>query len=132
MTFKKKHFSSISKKQCTDTGMVMALIAVIVGLYTQKQVFQFLTIGILVISILVPSFFYSLALLWFGISKLLGSITSKLLLGIIFYLVVTPVGCVQKLFKRDRLRIREFKKDTLSVFIVRNYIYDSCDLENMI
>jgi len=131
MIFKKTHFSSISKKQCLDTGMVMALIAVIVGLYTHKQVFQFLTIGILVINLLVPSFFYPLAVLWYGISKLLGSITSKFLLGIVFYLVVTPFGLIQRFFKRDRLQIREFKKNSLSVFIMRNHIYDSFDLKNM-
>jgi hypothetical protein len=131
MIFNKKHFGSISKKQCIDTGIVVALISVITGLYTHKLVFQLLTIGILVINILVPSFFYPFAVIWFGISKLLGNITSKLFLGIVFYLVVTPVGCIRKFYRRDRLRIQEFKKDTLSVFIVRNHIYDSCDLENI-
>ena len=131
MNFKIKHFSSMSKEQCTETGMVMALIAIIAGLYTHKQVFQFLTIGILVLNILVPSFYYPFAVLWFGISKLLGSITSKFLLGIVFYLVVTPFGLIQRFYKRDRLRIREFKKNSLSVFIVRNHIYDSFDLKNM-
>jgi polyferredoxin len=131
MILKNKHFNSISKKQCSETGMVMALIAIIIGLYSQRQSFQFLTIGILVINILVPSFFYPLALLWFGISKLLGSIVSKFLLGIVFYLVVTPFGLIQRLFRRDRLHIREFKKNSLSGFIVRNHIYDSSDLKNM-
>ena len=131
MNFKIKHFSSLSKEQCTETGMVMAMIAVIVGLYMHKQIFQFLAIGILVINILVPSFFCPLALLWIGISKLLGSIVSKFLLGVVFYLVVTPFGLVQRIFKRDRLNIREFKKNSLSAFIVRNHIYDSSDLRNM-
>jgi ABC-type nitrate/sulfonate/bicarbonate transport system permease component len=131
MIFKEKYFSSISKKQCIETGMVVALIVVCVGLYTQKQIFQFLTIVILVINILVPSFFYPLAVIWFGISKLLGSITLKFLLGIVFYLVVTPFGLVQRFFRRDRLHIREFKKNSLSVFIVRNHIYESIDLKDM-
>lgn len=131
MNLKKKHFSPMSKKQCYDTGIVMAIIATIVGLYSQKQVFQFLTIGILVINLVVPSLFYPFALLWFGISKLLGSITSKFFLGVVFYLVVTPFGLIQRFFRRDRLHVREFKKNSLSVFIVRNHIYDSSDLKNM-
>lgn len=120
----------VTRQQCIDTGMVMALIAIISGLYTQKYWFQFLTLVILVFNILVPKLFYPIAILWFGLSKLLGNITSKILLGIVFYLLVTPVGLIRGFYKKDPLRIREFKRNQLSVFIVRNHKYESADLRN--
>jgi hypothetical protein len=130
MIFRKKHFA-ISEKQCFDTGIAMALISIIAGLFSHRQGFQYLTLGILVINMFVSKFFYPFAIFWFGFSELLGSITSKIILGLAFYFVVTPVGMIRKFYRNDRLNLKRFKKDKLSVFIVRNHKYISSDLKNM-
>ena len=44
--------------------------------------------------------------LWMQLGLLLGRIVSPIILGIIFYLLFTPIAIISKLFGRDELRIR--------------------------
>ena len=130
MIFGKK-IHAISEKQCYDTGIAMSIISILAGLFTHRPGFQLLTLGILVINMLFPKFYYPFAIVWFGLSELLGSITSKIFLGLIFYFVVTPVGLIRKFYRNDCLNLTRFKKDKLSVFTIRNHKYISSDLKNM-
>ena len=61
----------------------------------------FVTLGILNSRILTP-----LNLLWFKFGILLGKITSPLIMAIIFFLVVTPIGFLMRLFKKDVLNMK--------------------------
>ena len=44
--------------------------------------------------------------LWFKFGIFLGKIISPLLMGIIFFLVVTPIGLLMRLFNKDLLNLR--------------------------
>ena len=61
----------------------------------------FLTLGLLNSVILSP-----LNKLWFKFGILLGKIVSPLVMGIIFFFVVTPIGLLMKLFKKDVLNLK--------------------------
>lgn len=43
---------------------------------------------------------------WFALGLLLGRIVNPLVLGLLFYLLITPVALVQRLAGRDALRLR--------------------------
>jgi hypothetical protein len=60
----------------------------------------FLILGLLNSAILSP-----LNKLWFKFGILLGKIVSPLVMGIIFFLVVTPIGLLMKIFKKDLLNL---------------------------
>ena len=61
----------------------------------------FLTLGIFNSKILNP-----LNKLWFKIGIFLGKIVSPLIMGIIFFLVVTPIGLLMRLFRKDLLNLK--------------------------
>jgi hypothetical protein len=44
--------------------------------------------------------------LWMGIGFVIGSVTSRIMLTVIFFAVITPVALIFKLMKRDTLRLR--------------------------
>ena len=44
--------------------------------------------------------------LWFKFGMYLGKIISPLIMGIIFFLVVTPIGLLMKIFKKDLLNLK--------------------------
>ena len=67
--------------------------------------FIFLILGLLNSKILTP-----LNKIWFKFGILLGKIISPLVMGIIFFLVVTPIGFLMKMFKKDLLNLK-FNKD---------------------
>jgi hypothetical protein len=56
--------------------------------------------------------------LWFQLGLLLGRIVSPLVLGLIFFGILTPVSLVTRLFGRDELRLKKEVRDTY--WIVRS------------
>lgn len=127
---KKNSNKGITNKDCSDTGMAMALIAILAGMIYKQSVFQIVALIAILVNMIVPSIFRPLAFLWFGLSRLMGYLSSKLLLGLVFFFVVTPVGLIRKLMGKDRLSLRAFKKDNKSAFNERFYMYNSSDLNN--
>ena len=61
----------------------------------------FLTLGIFNSKILNP-----LNKLWFKIGIFLGKIVSPLIMGIIFFLVVTPIGLLMRLLGKDLINLK--------------------------
>ena len=63
--------------------------------------FVFLVLGLMNSKILSP-----LNLLWFKFGLLLGKIVSPIVMGIIFFLVVTPISIILKIFGKDVLNLK--------------------------
>jgi multisubunit Na+/H+ antiporter MnhG subunit len=89
----------------------------------------FAALAILIVNMIWPPFFKPIARLWIGLSFLLGTMMSKILLTVVFVLIVTPVGVVRKWLGADAMQLKKWKKDTSSVFSVRRKIYQPGDLE---
>ena len=67
----------------------------------------FLILGLLNSKILNP-----LNKLWFKFGMILGRIISPIIMSIIFFLVVTPIGLIMKLLKKDLLNLKFNKTNT--------------------
>jgi hypothetical protein len=119
---------TVTKKQASDSGMAIVLILLIIGIFTGNEVYYKISIPVLVIDMTFPMFFYYFAILWFGLSHLIGTIVSKVILSLVFFIVVLPVGLVRKLMGKDSLKIRQFKKSSDSVMIKRNHQFTSKDI----
>ena len=66
--------------------------------------FTFLVLGLLNSKILTP-----LNKLWFKFGIFLGKIISPLIMGIIFFLVVTPTGLIMRMLGKDLLNLKNKK-----------------------
>ena len=67
----------------------------------------FLTLGLINSKFLKP-----LNFLWFKFGLLLGRIISPIIMGIIYFFVVTPIGLLMKLFQKDLLSLKKKKCST--------------------
>ena len=67
----------------------------------------FLVLGLLNSKILTP-----LNKLWFKFGIFLGKIISPIIMGIIFFIVVTPIGLLMRLFGKDVLNLKNNKSST--------------------
>ena len=65
----------------------------------------FLIFGLINSKVLTP-----LNKLWFKFGLLLGKIVSPLIMGIIFFLVVTPTGLIMRIIGKDLLNLKFNKK----------------------
>ena len=76
--------------------------------WSQSVVFSFagaaLAFGLL--GLTAPKVLRPLNWLWFQLGQLLGKIVSPVVLGVIFFLLLTPVSLATRLFGRDELRLK--------------------------
>jgi polyferredoxin len=118
----------VTKKQCMEFGQVATLAALVFALHFKNDHFVIAAFVLILVTIVLPIIFYPFAFLWFGLSKLLSVISPAIILGILFFLVVTPVGLLRRLLGKDSMKLKQFKKDRHSVMIDRNHLYTETDL----
>lgn len=106
-------------------GLVFAAVFALVGLAPlwskgQPRIWSLAVAGVfLVVALLVPRALAPLNRVWFLFGLLLHRIVSPVILGAIFYVVVTPVALLRRLFGGDSLG-RRFEPDAESYWIVRD------------
>ena len=99
-------------------GIVFFIVFLIIGLYPLLNNHSirfwsvlislvFLVLGLLNSKILSP-----LNFLWFKFGILLGRFISPLIMGLVFFLVVTPIGILMRLLRKDLLNLKFNNKDT--------------------
>ena len=99
-------------------GIVFFIVFILIAIYpliNQGEVriwslivsFLFLFLGLLNSKILTP-----LNKLWFKFGILLGKIISPIIMGIIYFLVVTPIGLLMRLFGKDVLNLKLNKNES--------------------
>ena len=123
--FKRK----ITKDQSRDTGMAMVLLFLIVFISRKREGLLFGAIGLHVLNMIVPQIYRPVAVVWLGISDLLGSVVPRILLAIVFFVVVTPIGVLRRLAGKDSLKLHAFKASPDSVMLERNHTFIGGDLE---
>ncbi len=74
--------------------------------------------GFLVVALVVPRVLSPLNRLWLRFGLLLHKIVSPLVLGIMFFLVITPIGLLMRAVGKDLLRLK-FDKRSSSYWIER-------------
>ena len=62
-----------------------------------------------------PNFLSPFNRLWFLIGMLLGRVISPVILGIIFFLLITPMSIILKIVGRDELNLKRERKETFWV-----------------
>lgn len=115
--------------QAKDTGLALVLILLIIEYIRLPDWPVIAAMAVLVLTMTWPAAFKPLAKLWFGFSHLLGAIVSKVILSLVFFLIVTPVGFIRKMFGADPMKTKQWKKGNGSVLVERNHRYVKEDIE---
>ena len=69
--------------------------------------FIFFVLGLINSKLLTP-----LNKLWFKFGIILGNIIAPIVMGIVFFLVVTPTGLIMRIFRKDILKLKKNNKDS--------------------
>ncbi len=72
----------------------------------------------LVVSLIRPATLRPLNVLWFRFGLLLHKVVSPIVMGLMFFLVITPFAIVMKLARRDHLRLK-FNAEQESYWVKR-------------
>jgi hypothetical protein len=119
----------MTKDQSRDTGMAMVLLVLIIFLKTRRNGLLYAAIILHVVNMIVPRVYAPVAVVWLGLSHVLGTVMSKILLSILYFGLVTPIGVLRRLFGKDSLQLRAFKASEESAMTVRNHLFVGSDIE---
>ncbi len=129
MRIKEKKFASnISKQQTREFGLLTVLVASFLELYLKQNNLTAVVFCLTLITLLFPALFYPFAVCWFGLSRIMGVISTWILLAAVFLIIVIPISFVRKMNGSDALRIKQFKKSRGSVMTDRNHVFIDSDL----
>ena len=116
-------------KQAADSGMALVLLFLLIGAFTHSRVFFLIAIPLLVINMAFPRFYKYFAWFWLGTTKLMGTVISRIILTLVYFLLVLPVGLIRRMIGKDSLLLTRFKKDNTSVLVTRNVTFSKKDIE---
>ena len=117
-----KSFIKINKKNNITFGILFFIFFLIIGLYPliSNEPIRIWSIIVslvfLIITIIKPNLFTFLNKLWVKFGFLLGKIISPIIMGLVFFFVVTPTGIFVKILKKD---VMGLKREASSYWITR-------------
>jgi hypothetical protein len=101
-------------------GLLMAGVFFFVGCYGVFKSGAFATIAafftsagiFLLLALVAPGILRPLNRAWFAMGMLMGKVVSPVVLGGIFFLLITPVAVVTRMFGRDQLKLAHKRTDS--------------------
>jgi hypothetical protein len=120
---------SITREQARESGMALCLVCFLAGSLSHLRWLEITAVAVLVVDLILPAVFTPFAFLWFGMAAAIGTVMSKVLLSLVFFLVVTPVGVVRRWLAHDPMQRTRWRSGPESVLKVRDHAYGAQDLE---
>ncbi|OGW40700.1 MAG: hypothetical protein A2Y97_07585 [Nitrospirae bacterium RBG_13_39_12] len=120
-----------SNPKALETISILALACVALGLLFEMKVFFYVALVLLFIGIFVKKLSLIIAKGWLKFAHVLGTINSKIILTLIFFLFLTPIAVLYRIVKGDFMRLRKSSVYSKSYWIEKNHKYVSKDLENV-
>ena len=107
-------------------GLVIFFVFFVIAFWSFRGDFQqiqtlslYISVAFLILGITNSKFLTPLNKLWFKFGMLLGTIVAPIIMGAIFFLVVTPTGFFMRLIGKDLLR-KKYNKNVKSYWIKRD------------
>ena len=107
-----KNSINIKNKDNITFGVLFFILFLIIGIYPLKSggVIRIwsvvLSLVFLIITIIRPNLFTFLNRLWIQFGILLGKIISPVVMGLVFFFVVTPIGILVRILKKDVMGLK--------------------------
>ena len=105
-------YKEIKRKDNITFGALFFVFFLVIGLYPLKTVGTVriwsivLSLLFLIITIIRPNLFTFLNRLWIQFGILLGKMISPLVMGLVFFFVVTPIGILIRILKKDVMGLK--------------------------
>jgi len=107
-----KNLINIKRKDNITFGILFFILFLIIGLYPLKsggttRIWSLiLSSAFLIITIIRPNLLTFINRLWIQFGILLGKIISPLVMGLVFFFVVTPIGILIRMLKKDVMGLK--------------------------
>jgi hypothetical protein len=117
-----------SKKTQRESLAGFCILIFLIAVFFKSFLVPLLLVPIAGLWFYFTAFRKSLAVFWVGLARWLSAITNPIVLGLIFFVVVTPYGFLYRLFKGDTLKLR--RKLYASLWTKKAHKYSITDYES--
>ena len=99
-------------------GIVFSIVFLIIALWpllnqNDIRIWSLITSGIfLVLGLINSKLLLPLNKIWFKFGIILGNFIAPIVMGIVYFMVVTPTGLIMRLLGKDLLNLKKNNKDT--------------------
>jgi CHASE2 domain-containing sensor protein len=112
---------------------IETLLVIVLGMtgayfLSRREEFLYAGAGIGVTGLAIPAAARFLHAGWMGLASVLGFIHSHIILGLVFFLILTPLAWLRRLSADDPLQRRKGLRK--SHFVEREHLYEARDMEN--
>ena len=108
----------VNKTSNKNFGIVFFIFFLILSVYpilNNKNInswFLFIALTFLILGLLNSNLLSPLNRAWFKFGIYLGKFISPIVVGVVFFLVVTPISLIMKMLNKDILSLKKNKKET--------------------
>jgi len=113
-----------------ETLTVLAAFLLVLGLFLHRQVLVYAALALLLIGLFIRPMARIISRVWLKFAEMFGAITNKILLSTVFFLFLTPLAFLFRLFSKNSLHLKR-ESGTQSLYIERNHLYTHSDFEKM-
>ena len=107
-----------SKKDIRSFGITMGIILFIISFilfYYGKSSYQitiYAGIGFIGLGVIIPFVLKPVYILWMTFAVILGWVMTRVILGVVFYLIITPIGLITRFIGEDFLALKAKKLES--------------------
>lgn len=120
----------MKREQNIQVGLLLTGAAGLGGWWTHCALLGWLTLFAWGITLICPVLYTPVSFCWYALAGRLERLFSVFILGILFFVVITPMGCFRRWMGKDGGFLSRFGKGTESVFTVCDHTYRPGDLDH--
>lgn len=118
----------MERTKTLETSLVLTTGLLLIFIITQNELFLYISLGLGITGVFIKPMAKYIAIAWFKLADILSYVSSKIILGILFFVVLYPVSIPYKLSNNDKLRL---KKSENSNWVERNHTFSASDIEKI-
>ncbi|WP_308620869.1 SxtJ family membrane protein [uncultured Desulfovibrio sp.] len=113
----------VTPLQERDTCLALTFLLLLLWMLFRWMPLVWGAMGVLLLGMTVPAALRPLAWLWFGLARVLGAVTSRVVLTVVYVAVLLPVALIRRLLGKDDLKLARWKRGRGSCFLRREHVF---------
>lgn len=118
------------EQNALETIAVLAFVSIALGLFFKLNILLYLALCLLFIGIFLRALSIRIANIWLKFSGVLGGISTRVVLTLIYFVFLTPIAFFYRLFHGDFFSLKRQDAAGTTYWCTRDYVYGLKDFEN--
>lgn len=114
------------KSQPKKTLLIIAIGLSLINLYFKSLTLIVIPLLLVIIALTSPKISYWIEKFWFKLSSILGFVSNRVILFLVFFIILTPIAFLFRITRKNK----RSNNDSTSNYKVREYQFDTKDLKN--